>query len=481
MSVLEQAASSNNIEVVRLLLAKGADVNAVDEGGNTALMDAAGNGDRNAALVKLLLEHGAAVNVKSGDTAEIVKNGPIALGHLTPLQLAAGQANYEAVEALVKAGADINAKDVRDATPLVFAVATDHANPRIVELLLAKGAAREPAIDWVQRYQDPAILPLFGLSASKPAASSLAAEQDRTAREAVTKALAFSQPPATKFLATGGCLSCHAQHLNGLAVSAAKPLAIPADYQLEAREAQATAVLRGGIEQQLFQVQDPAAGVDSQEFSLMQLAASGVAPTLAIDSLVHHVAAMQRKEGDWPNYGAARPPLEDGGFSHTAKGIRALRLYAIPGRKEEFDDRIARAAVWLENAEPRTMEDRTMQILGIAWAGRKAPPDRVQELIAKQRADGGWGQTDNLPTDAYATGEALWALRESGVPVSDPVYRRGVDYLLRSQQRDGTWHVVTRAFSFQPYFQSGFPYDHDQWISQAGTAMATIALTFAAK
>jgi ankyrin repeat protein len=481
MSVLEQAANSNHIELVRLLLAKGADVNTVDEGGMTALMAAAGNGDRNATLVKLLLEHGAAVNVKSGDTFEVVKNGPLALGHLTPLQIAAGQANYEAVEALLKAGADVNAKDVRNSNSLVFAVATDHANPNVVKLLLAKGAEREPALDWVRRYQDPAILPLFGLSPSKPADSSPAARPRRNAREAIAKALAVSQGPATRFLATGGCQSCHAQHLNGLAVSAAKPLGIQADYALEAREVRATATLRGGIEQQLFQVQDPAAGVDAQQWSLMQLAGSGFAPTLATDSLVHHIAAMQRKEGDWPNYGEARPPLEDGGFSHTAKGIRALRLYQIPGRKSEFDDRIARAATWLEQAEPRTTEDRTMQILGIAWAGRKPPSNRVQELVAKQRSDGGWGQTDSLPADAYATGEALWALHESGMPVSDPVCRRGVDYLLSAQQEDGTWHVVTRAFSFQPYFQSGFPHGHDQWISQAGVAMAIIALTFAAR
>ena len=478
MSVLEQAASSNHIALVHFLLAKGAEVNTVDEGGFTALMAAAGNGDRNAAMVKLLIEHGAAVNVKSGDTAEVVKNGPIAIGHQTPLQIAAGQANYEAVEALAKAGADVSAKDVRNATPLVFAVATDHANPNVVKLLLARGAEREPALDWARRYRDPAILPLFGLPPAKPAASLPTGEARRSPREAITKALAGSRGPATNFLVTGGCLSCHAQHLNGLAVSAAKPLGLQADYELEAREALATAALRGGIEQQLFQVQDPAAGVDSQQFSLMQMAGSGLAPTLATDSLVHHIAAMQRKEGDWPNYGSARPPLEDGGFSHTAKGIRALSLYAIPGRKSEFDDRIARAAAWLEKAEPRTTEDRTMQILGIAWAGRKAPSNRVQQLVAKQGSDGGWGQTDNLPADGYATGEALWALHESGMPVSNPVYRRGVDYLLRTQQEDGTWHVVTRAFSFQPYFQSGFPYGHDQWISQAGTAMATIALTF---
>jgi len=480
ISVLEQAASSNHIELVRLLLAKGATVNTADEGGFTPLMAAAGNGDRNADLVKLLLAHGAAVNLKSAESVEIVKNGPIALGHLTALQIAAGQANYEAVEALVKAGADVNAKDVRNITPLVFAVATDHANPNIVKLLLARGAGREPALDWVGRYHDPAILPLFGLPGAAASAGLPIADLHRSPRETITKALAASRDPASKFLATGGCVSCHAQHLNGLAVSAAKSTGIQADYELEAREARTTALLRGGREQQLFQVQDPTAGVDSQQWSLMQMAGSGLAPTLATDSLVHHIAAMQRKEGDWPNYGVVRPPLEDGGFSHTAKGIRVLSLYAIPGRKSEFDKRIARAAAWLQQAEPRTTEDRTMQILGIMWAGRKAPANRVEQLVSKQHSEGGWGQTDNLSADAYATGETLWALHESGMPASDAVYRRGVDFLLRTQQEDGTWHVVTRALGFQPYFQSGFPYGHDQWISQAGTALATIALAFAA-
>jgi hypothetical protein len=105
----------------------------------------------------------------------------------------------------------------------------------------------------------------------------------------------------------------------------------------------------------------------------------------------------------------------------------------------------------------------------------------MKQLAAKQRPDGGWGQTDYMQSDAYATGETLWALHEGGMPVSDPVFRRGVAYLLATQADDGTWHVVTRSLSFQPYFQSGFPYDHDQWISQSGTAMAAIGLTFAAK
>ena len=349
-------------------------------------------------------------------------------------------------------------------------------------MLLAHGAARDPALEWVRRYNDPAILPLFGLSPSKVEAAKPGAGTRRTPREAITKALAVSQRAAANFLATGGCVSCHADHLNGMAVAAARPLGIQADYELEARQSNTTATLRGSIEQQLFQVQDPSAGVDAMEFSILQIAAAKLDQKLSTDSLVHHIAGMQRKEGDWPNYGSAvRPPLEDGGFSHTAKGIRVLRIYPIPGRHAEFQERVDRAAKWLEGAEPRTTEDRTMQILGIFWAGRKAPADRMRQLLSKQRADGGWGQTDNLASDAYATGETLWALHESGMPASDPVYARGVDFLLRTQKDDGTWHVVTRALAFQPYFQSGFPHDHDQWISQAGTAMAAIALTSAAR
>jgi ankyrin repeat protein len=124
----------NNLEVVKLLLDKGADPNTVDEGGFTALGGAASNGDRSTALVKLLLERGAKVKALSVDSVETVKNGPIALGRLTPLLFSAPQPDFKAVELLVKTGAKVNAQDVRGLTPLALAIATDHADPRIVRL-----------------------------------------------------------------------------------------------------------------------------------------------------------------------------------------------------------------------------------------------------------------------------------------------------------------------------------------------------------
>ena len=98
-----------------------------------------------------------------------------------------------------------------------------------------------------------------------------------------------------------------------------------------------------------------------------------------------------------------------------------------------------------------------------------------------QRSDGGWSQLPGLDSDAYATGQALFALAIAGkMATTDPIYQKGVDYLLHTQAADGTWQVKTRSIWLQPYFESGFPYGRDQFISTAGTAWAAMALAIAA-
>jgi len=80
-------------------------------------------------------------------------------------------------------------------------------------------------------------------------------------------------------------------------------------------------------------------------------------------------------------------------------------------------------------------------------------------------------------SNAYATGQALVALRESGITApADQQYQRGVRYLVRSQMEDGSWLVKTRSPSFQPYFESDFPHGYDQFISAAASNWAVMAL-----
>ena len=59
-------------------------------------------------------------------------------------------------------------------------------------------------------------------------------------------------------------------------------------------------------------------------------------------------------------------------------------------------------------------------------------------------------------------------------------YRQGIQYLLNTQLEDGSWYVRSRSIPFQPYFESGFPHGHDQWISAAATNWAAMALVAAA-
>ncbi len=191
------------------------------------------------------------------------------------------------------------------------------------------------------------------------------------------------------------------------------------------------------------------------------------------------IASQQSPDGSWQaGLPAVRPPIEDSAYVRTALAARALAQYTIPARKMEFDARIAAARQWLSNSKPDRPYERTFQLLGLKWSG--ARPKEIERVAAEVRGlqapDGGWAQLRTLPTDAYATGTALYALRLTGVSPQDAVYRRGVRFLLSSQRDDGSWYVPSRSPKFQPYFQSGFPHDHDQWISAAATSWATAAL-----
>ena len=83
-----------------------------------------------------------------------------------------------------------------------------------------------------------------------------------------------------------------------------------------------------------------------------------------------------------------------------------------------------------------------------------------------------------MKPDAYATGQALYALSETGVLGTDSeVYQRGLDYLLKTQDATGAWIMETRAYPIQPFFNSDFPpYDENQFISAAGTSWAVLAM-----
>ena len=144
--------------------------------------------------------------------------------------------------------------------------------------------------------------------------------------------------------------------------------------------------------------------------------------------------------------------------------------------------RVGRARTWMRTTIPVTNEERVFQLLGLYWANdeRSFIREQGKKLLSRQQQDGGWSQLDSLSTDAYATGQALYALNKSGcLSIGDPAYQRGIEFLLKTQEADGSWHVKTRSYPFVPFVDSEFPHGPDQFISAAGSNWATIALLLA--
>ena len=480
-TALVEAAHANDIEAMRLLLTAKPDINAGDLLGNSALMWAAGNS--NLAAVKLLLASGADVN--ASHIREIkMKNGLIAASKITPLMAVAARRSPEVAAALLEAGADVNAKDIRGMTPLMFAVASDISDPRVVSLLLDRKADRdikskdgETALDWARKFGNPEILRLLGgLPRESKVSVKPAAFSKNDPAAAINRAIPLLQNSANEFFKQSGCIGCHHQNLSGVAVAAATRKGLRADEKSvsDQRLLAKTELMREreSVFQGVF------ISTDGLIYSLVQLAEQNYPADEITDALAAAIASHQSPDGKWAGLTVVRPPLEDSNVLRTAMAIRALDHYRIPARKAEFDDRISKAREWLVNVQNPLPYERSFQLLGLKWSGAGRPEvDRaVDEVRRLQKADGGWSQLVTLPSDAYATGVALYALARGGMPSKDAVYQRGVGFLLASQKADGSWYVPSRSPKFQPYFQSGFPYNHDQWISSAGTSWAAAAL-----
>jgi hypothetical protein len=152
----------------------------------------------------------------------------------------------------------------------------------------------------------------------------------------------------------------------------------------------------------------------------MALGAMNYPPDAMTDAMVCNLASQQQTDGNWHGIMSlltnVRAPMQDGDISVTAKNILALRQFGFPGRKADFEERIERARKWLTAAVPKYNEDRTFQLLGLKWAG--AEPRVItrlaKELVREQGPDGGWSQNAFLSSDAYATGQTLYALHQAG-------------------------------------------------------------------
>ncbi|HVC97633.1 MAG TPA: SMP-30/gluconolactonase/LRE family protein, partial [Pirellulales bacterium] len=190
----------------------------------------------------------------------------------------------------------------------------------------------------------------------------------------------------------------------------------------------------------------------------------------------------QRADGgfDWLKCGW--PPMESD--DHFGATMAAIGVGVAPEGYAQTDTAkvgVEKIRNYLRANPAPTLHHRAM----VLWAstyhdGFLATDERkavVDDLLAKQHADGGWGlaslgdwkRVDNLEqdpatSDGYGTGFVIYVLRRSGLPADDARLQKGIAWLKANQRASGRW--FTRSLNK----------DNKHFITHAGTAFAVMAL-----
>jgi squalene-hopene/tetraprenyl-beta-curcumene cyclase len=154
------------------------------------------------------------------------------------------------------------------------------------------------------------------------------------------------------------------------------------------------------------------------------------------------------------------PPTSD----VTARVVTALARIGRPQDRQALERAIAYLRAeqepdgsWFGRWGTNYIYGTWSVLTAFAQAGISADDPAVRHavdwLTARQNADGGWGEsnhtyakrdlaTEKSPNTPYQTAWALLALLAAGAAASE-VVRRGVEYLMRTQQADGLWSDPT--------------------------------------
>ncbi len=501
--------------IVKLLLAHGANPNPTSNPGaeSSPLLEASLAGD--AETMQALLDRGAALkdlggfalaNAAGADCTKcvdlLVARNLDATQYTIALQQVAVLDNPNLVRLMLEHGADVNAPDPTGRTALMYAAVSDLLPVEQVKMLLEKkadvnvksshplsGDTGRTALDLAKFHGNTAVVDLLlksGATSGAPAVSiqPVSMRRGNTIEAAVSSSLSLLQRTDASFVPKAGCFSCHNQSLAAVAVGLARKNGFRVDERTSAQQVKVNAGSLEGSRDVLHQgffIPGLNANPVILAYVLLGLDAEGYKPDLSTDAVAMYIQTHQMADGHWAFGPEARPPLCSDALGQTVLSMRGLQLYSPRVDKAAYAKSIQLAATWIVQFRPRTTYDLAWRLQGLVWDGKSkdAILKARRDLLAVQGSDGGWSDLASMESGAFTTGLAMMALQNSGLPVSDPAYQRGVQYLLNTQLEDGSWHVRTRAAGFQPYFDNGFPHGVDQWISAAGTSLATIALTLA--
>jgi outer membrane protein OmpA-like peptidoglycan-associated protein len=292
-----------------------------------------------------------------------------------------------------------------------------------------------------------------------------------SARFAAQRGIEWLQPAAVEWQRNNQCFGCHvqAQAAMGLAVATRNGYLVSRAAVRELTDYMRLLQDTDGSESGMLLV-------DNQSVMIAQPAGKGshtpadqpiMATLFAAMSFAYHDQMGDNqpdrtllKFADWlagkqqPN-GEVAPDLDEapicqGSFMTTANAAIAFMQAFAESGDARYQKAGSKAVDFIAAAKPETTQDEVFTILALSRFGNPQQQSLVNGLIARlkneQGTAGGWSESRGSPgPNAFATGQVLYAFKESGVDTRSSEFVRGVKYLLHTQEDSGAWPVQNSA------------------------------------
>jgi len=307
---------------------------------------------------------------------------------------------------------------------------------------------------------------LLGLCLPRPAWAGEPASTPRATtpqvQQAVDRAIKYLQTESAAWLHTRKCAACHHVPLPLWALGEAQRQGYAIDKKFVADTVESLLgskdkLMSSRIFPNPADPPDPRPQGRGLNMGLPMLAvAARSLPSLSegqkqsLKLIAGEIVTKQQSDGSWEFFATLRrPPINESHTTDAAWIILALQGETGPEAPKAQREALSKGVAWLDAVKRSNLhQDKVLKVLLGIRSGRprKALQPTIEELLALQRADGGWSQTVPDPkSDAFATGQTLYVLSLAGFSAGRSEIKRGLDFLVARQKPDGSWPMVSRS------------------------------------
>ena len=267
----------------------------------------------------------------------------------------------------------------------------------------------------------------------------------RTPRQAAQVGIDWLQSASYDWQKSKQCFGCHVQGqvLMGLAVSKDNDYRVNGEYYDALFDFTRDKQNKNGTYH------------SGHHLAATQFAILGLASVQGLDSSkknknflksIDWLLGRQKEDGSFPiDHNEA--PIDQGTIMTTANTVLSLMQAFKETGDKKYKNAAEKGLKWIEAAETKSTQDKIQKILSLTQYGSasqaRVAQQIVEQLKKEQQADGGWMETPSMKgSNAYATGQVLYAFKKAGVSVNAAEFSKGVRFLLDNQKVSGAWPAM---------------------------------------